>query len=103
MPPPATSRRGHAGAGDAQTLHAVEAALELSTAAVVDERLWNSTHKFFRCHTADGDQGDNQIFTDTLYGQMLHHHHFDGNYSIPTSYVIHVMDCARTRHAFPLV
>ena len=73
--------------GDAATLQAVEAALALSTQAIVDDRLWNASDRFFRCHTADGGEGDNQIFTDTLYGQMLHHHHFDGNFSLPSSYL----------------
>ena len=35
----------------------------------------------------DGPWSPEQIFTDTLHGQMLHHHHFDGAYSIDPSYL----------------
>ena len=37
---------------------------------MLDDRLWNDSSKFFRCHTADGSNGDNQIFTDTLYVEL---------------------------------
>eukprot|EP01051_Picozoa_sp_SAG22_P001826 SAG22_NODE_75_length_22256_cov_45.062960_13_plen_232_part_00 len=52
--------------GDTETLAAVEKSYKFSQAGLVDARLWNDTHKFFRCHTADGTDGDNQIFTDSL-------------------------------------
>ena len=53
----------------------------------VDDRLWNDTEKFFRCHTADGGDSDNQIFTDSLYGQMLSHHHFGGTFTLDKTYL----------------
>lgn len=56
---------------DTATLAEIEKSYEISQAAIVDDRLWNATSKFFRCHTKDGGEGDNQIFTDSLYGQML--------------------------------
>ena len=57
--------------GDTAMFKEIEKSYILSQAAVVDDRLWNDTQKFFRCHTKDGGEGDNQIFTDSLYGQML--------------------------------
>ena len=53
-------------AGDTAALDEITKSYELSQAAIVDERLWNDTEKFFRCHTKDGGEGDNQIFTDSL-------------------------------------
>ena len=52
----------------------------------------NATIKCFTKATAhlirtDGPWSPEQIFTDTLYGQMLHHHHFDGGFSIDASYL----------------
>ena len=78
--------------GDNSTLAAVDSAYALSSKGVVDDRLWNATSKFFRCHTKDGDEGDNQIFTDSLYGQMLSHHHFNGNFTVDTSYLTSHLD-----------
>ena len=57
--------------GDTAALEEIENSYALTQTAIVDERLWNDTEKFFRCHTKDGGEGDNQIFTDSLYGQML--------------------------------
>ena len=57
--------------GDTAALEKIQKSYTLSQAAIVDERLWNGTGNFFRCHTKDGGEGDNQIFTDSLYGQML--------------------------------
>lgn len=47
--------------------------IQMVQAAMValPRELWNSTYGFFRAH----NEG-NQIFTDTLYGQMLAHHNF---------------------------
>ena len=53
-------------AGDTAALDEITKSYALSQAAIVDERLWNDTEKFFRCHTKDGGEGDNQIFTDSL-------------------------------------
>lgn len=81
-----------AAVGDTATLAMAEDALVRSTVGVVDDRLWNSTSRFFRCHTCPPDSGEtcpngaNQVFTDTLYGQMLAHHHF-GNFTLPKSYL----------------
>ena len=57
-------------AGDTASLAEIQNSYSLSQTAIVDHRLWNDTEKFFRCHTADGGDGDNQIFTDSLYGQV---------------------------------
>ena len=103
------AKRLAAATGDAALAKEVSAALSLSRKAVVDPaRLWNSTGRFFRAktpashgeapavdgsdeseaHTDDEATDDtNQIFTDTLYGQMLHHHHFDGTFAIDPSYL----------------
>ena len=74
-------------AGDEASLAEIEKAFELTQKSIVDERLWNDTAKFFRCHTKDGTEGDNQIFTDSLYGQMLSHHHFGGNFTLAPEYL----------------
>jgi hypothetical protein len=60
--------------------------------AVDPSKLWNETSKFFRCHTCKTQDcgaslGDNQIFTDSLYGQMLAHHHFGGNLTLDKSFL----------------
>ena len=39
--------------------------------------LWDGEKKFWHCHS----DTDTQIFTDTLYGQMLAHHHLQ-NYTV---------------------
>jgi uncharacterized protein (DUF608 family) len=39
--------------------------------------LWDGDKKFWRCHS----DTETQIFTDTLYGQMLAHHHLQ-NYTV---------------------
>ena len=67
--------------GDAATLQAVEAALALSTQAIVDDRLWNASDRFFRCHTADGGEGDNQVITWLLQIFTCYHpHRYHGYY-----------------------
>ena len=65
---------------DATTLAAVANATAHTKVALMDPvKLWNSTSNFFRATDA---AGANQIFTDSLYGQMLSHHHF-GNFTLP--------------------
>ena len=52
-------------------------------------RLWNATGGFFRAHVYDAaapQLGSDQIMTDTLYGEMLAHHHF-GATSVPPAFV----------------
>jgi len=44
--------------------------------------LWNDTLKYFVAHS----NTTTQIFTDTLYGQMLSHHHF-GHFTIGEDYL----------------
>ena len=69
---------------DVATLAAVANATAHTKMALVDPaKLWNSTSSFFRATDA---AGGNQIFTDSLYGQMLSHHHF-GNFTLPDGYL----------------
>jgi hypothetical protein len=75
-------------AGDTASLATIDKSYTLAQSAIVDPaRLWNETEKFFRCHTKDGGEGDNQIFTDSLYGQMLSHHHFGGNFTLDKTFL----------------
>ena len=68
---------------DTETVSMIASASTLAKHALVDPaKLWNSTSSFFRAT----DSG-NQIFTDSLYGQMLFHHHFSGNFSIDREFL----------------
>lgn len=58
------------GLGDGASAEKAARAYEVGLAAVQRE-FWNASSKFFRA-TA----GQNQVFTDSLYGQMLAHHNF---------------------------
>jgi len=40
--------------------------------------LWNETMKYFLAHS----ETNTQVFTDSLYGQMLSHHFFNGSYTV---------------------
>ena len=75
--------------GDAPTAELARSALAAASAAIIDPaRLWNATGRFFRAHADDAPDpaSANQIMTDTLYGEMLAHHHF-GNTTVPEDYL----------------
>lgn len=72
---------------DAATAKAARSAFELGAAQLVKPTseggpLWNSSRNYFHAHS----DNSTQIFTDTLYGQMLSHHVFQ-NFTLPSTYL----------------
>eukprot|EP00656_Telonema_subtile_P019767 TRINITY_DN20977_c0_g1_i1.p1 TRINITY_DN20977_c0_g1~~TRINITY_DN20977_c0_g1_i1.p1 ORF type:complete len:1000 (+),score=124.94 TRINITY_DN20977_c0_g1_i1:180-3179(+) len=72
---------------DSNSTQMAESALTIARAALVKPKesgglLWNQTSKFFTAHS----ETSTQIFTDTLYGQMLSHSVL-GEYTLPTSFL----------------
>ena len=68
--------------GDTATATSAAKALALGKAKLMQPTsnggpLWDGEKKFWHCHS----DTDTQIFTDTLYGQMLAHHHLQ-NYTV---------------------
>ena len=58
-------------------------AAKLTRAAEDGGPLWNKTKAFFLAHS----ETNTQVFTDTLYGQMLSHHIANGSFTLPTKYL----------------
>ena len=75
---------------------------ERRPAARPDARILCYTKAAVHLVRTDGPWNANQIFTDTLYGQMLSHHHFDGHFTAPASHLqSHLaFEWARNQDAF---
>eukprot|EP00038_Savillea_parva_P009621 m.184763 g.184763 ORF g.184763 m.184763 type:complete len:1027 (+) comp16225_c0_seq1:84-3164(+) len=59
------------------------ARIKLLTPTAEGGPLWNESVGFFVAHS----ETQTQVFTDSLYGQMLAHHFFNGSFTINTSYI----------------
>jgi hypothetical protein len=56
--------------------------------------LWDSDKKYWHAHS----ETPTQIFTDTLYGQMLAHHHLH-NFTLPEQMLLDHLKYEWCRHA----
>lgn len=73
--------------GDATAKHTAGSAFEKGVQALLTPReengpLWNATKSFFTAHS----ETSTQVFTDSLYGQMLSHHVL-GEFTVNTTYL----------------
>merc|ERR1712113_407261 len=81
-------RRMAVALGDSDTASKAAEAFEHGQAKLTQPKsaggpLWNETFGFFTAHS----ETPSQLFTDSLYGQMLAHHFFNGSFTLNTSYL----------------